>query len=44
MRSSQKHKGIAQKQDISEDHGKIAGSETEKAKNSPFPHFFDDYE
>jgi hypothetical protein len=44
MCGGQKHKGIAQKQDISEDHRKFAGSKTSKAKNSPFPHFFDDYE
>jgi hypothetical protein len=35
MRGGQKHKGIAQKKDISEDHGKVLVLKLKRPKNHP---------
>jgi hypothetical protein len=40
MRGSQKHKGIAQKQDISEDHRKSAGFGKLKGQKLTLPSLF----
>jgi hypothetical protein len=43
MRGGQKHKGIAQKKDISEDHGKVLVLKLKRPKTHPSLTFFDDY-